>query len=135
MSMRSPLEIAKFLECQPLILSILKQVEALSIDDCWVGAGLIRNAVWNHLHGRSVELLLDSDVDVVYWDPGNATPERDIAIEKHLFEQYADIPCQCTIKHVCMSATAMRRIATPKTRSDVGRKRRRQLPHASAAPV
>src|ERR1700704_284579 len=42
---------------------------------------------------------------------------------------------QCTIKHVCMSATAMRRIATPKTRSDVGRKRRRQLPHASAAPV
>jgi len=41
---------------------------------------------------ESVELLLDSDVDVVYWDPGNATPERDIAIEKHLFEQYADIP-------------------------------------------
>jgi hypothetical protein len=92
MSMRSPLEIAKFLECQPVILSILKQVEALSIEDCWVGAGLIRNAIWNHLHGRSVELLLDSDVDVVYWDPGDATPERDIAIEKHLFEERADIP-------------------------------------------
>jgi uncharacterized protein len=92
MSMRSPLEIAKFLERQPLILSILRQVEALSIEDCWVGAGLIRNAVWNHLHGRSVELLLDSDVDVVYWDPGNADPERDIAIERRLCEEYADIP-------------------------------------------
>jgi hypothetical protein len=90
--MRSPLEIAKFLECQPLILSILKQVEALLIEDCWVGAGLIRNAIWNHLHGRPVELLLDSDVDVVYWDPGDTNLERDIAIEKHLFEASADIP-------------------------------------------
>jgi len=25
-------------------------------------------------------------------DPGNATPERDIATEKQLFEEYADIP-------------------------------------------
>ena len=92
MNMRSALEIAEFLECQPLILSILKQVEALSIEDCWVGAGLIRNAIWNQLHGRSVELLLDSDVDVVYCGPGNATPERDIAIETHLLEESADIP-------------------------------------------
>jgi hypothetical protein len=90
--MQSRLEIAKFLECQPLILSILKQVEALSIEDCWIGAGLIRNAIWNHLHGRSVELLLDSDVDVVYWNLDDATPERDIAIQKHLFQEYADIP-------------------------------------------
>jgi hypothetical protein len=90
--MQSRPEIAKFLECQPLILSILKQVEALAIEDCWVGAGLIRNAIWNHLHGRSVELLLDSDVDVVYWNPDDATPERDIAIQKHLFQEYADIP-------------------------------------------
>jgi hypothetical protein len=87
MKMRSPLEISKFLECQPVILSILKQVEALLIEDCWVGAGLIRNAIWDHLHGRSVEPLLDSDVDVVYWDPTNVNPERDIAIEKHLFEE------------------------------------------------
>jgi uncharacterized protein len=90
--MRSLLEVAEFLECQPLILSILKPVEALSIEDCWVGAGLIRNAIWNRLHGRPVELLLNSDVDVVYWDPDNADPERDIAIEKRLFEKYADIP-------------------------------------------
>jgi hypothetical protein len=92
MSMRSPLEIAKFLECQPLILSILKQVEALWIEDCWVGAGLIRNAIWNHLHGRPVTPSLDSDVDVVYWDPSDTSPERDVAIEKQLLKEYAGIP-------------------------------------------
>jgi hypothetical protein len=133
MNMRSPLEIAKFLECQPLILSILKQVEALLIEDCWVGAGLIRNAIWNHLHGRPVELLLDSDIDVMYWDPTN--PERDLAIEKHCSRNTAIFLGQCTIKHACMNVTAMRRIATPKTRSDVGRKRQRQLVHASLAPA
>jgi hypothetical protein len=90
--MRSSLEIAKFLECQPLILSILKQVEASLIEDCWVGAGLIRNAVWNHLHGRPVELFSDSDVDVVYCDPSDTTPERDVNIEKQLFGENADIP-------------------------------------------
>jgi uncharacterized protein len=90
--MRSALEIAKFLECQPLILSILKQVEALLIEDCWVGAGLIRNAVWNHLHGRPVELFLDSDVDVVYCDPSDTDPERDVIIERHLFGESPDIP-------------------------------------------
>ena len=91
MNMRSPLEIAKFLECHPLILSILKQVEALLIEDCWVGAGLIRNAIWNHLHGRPIAPLLDGDVDVVYWDPSHITPERDVAIEQHL-KECADIP-------------------------------------------
>jgi hypothetical protein len=90
--MRSRIEIAKFLECQPLILSVLRQVEALLLQDCWVGAGLIRNAVWNQLHGRPVELSLDSDVDVVYWDPNDIHPERDIAIEKRLFVENADIP-------------------------------------------
>jgi hypothetical protein len=35
---------------------------------------------------------LDSDVDVVYWDPSDTDPERDIAIEKHLFDENADIP-------------------------------------------
>jgi uncharacterized protein len=62
------------------------------IEDCWVGAGLIRNAVWNHLHDRPVEPALNSDVDVVYWNPGDTSPERDIAIEKHLFKEYAGIP-------------------------------------------
>jgi hypothetical protein len=90
--MRSRIEIAKFLECQPLILSVLRQVEALLLQDCWVGAGLNRNAVWNQLHGRPVELSLDSDVDVVYWDPNDIHPERDIAIEKRLFVENADIP-------------------------------------------
>jgi hypothetical protein len=90
--MQSRIEIAKFLEGQPLILSILKQVEALSLEDCWVGAGLIRNAVWNHLHGRPVELSLDGDVDVVYWDLNDISSERDITIEKRLFRENANIP-------------------------------------------
>jgi uncharacterized protein len=70
----------------------LKQVQALSLEDCWVRAGFVRNAVWNHLHGRPVELSLYSDVDVVYWDTHDINPERDVAVEKRLFLENADIP-------------------------------------------
>src|SRR4051794_16068911 len=117
------------------IVSILKQVVALSIEDCWVGAGVIRNAIWNHLHGRSVDLLLDTDVDVAYWILVTPTPEGTSPPKSSYSRNTPIFPGQCTIKRACMNVTATRRIATPKTRSDADRKRRRQLPHAAVAPV
>ena len=52
--MRSAVEIADFLERQPQIISVLRLVEALAIEDCWIGAGFIRNAIWDHLHGQPI---------------------------------------------------------------------------------
>jgi uncharacterized protein len=84
----SPVDLARLsLECDHG-----KHGEALLIEDCWVGAGLIRNAVWDHLHGRPVEFFLDSDVDVVYFDPTDTDPERDVIIKRRLFGENADIP-------------------------------------------
>ena len=68
------------------------RVDALAMEDCWVGAGFIRNAVWNHLHGLPVEPVPGSDVDIVYYDPCDTSRERDVAIEKRLFDERADIP-------------------------------------------
>lgn len=90
--MRSLVEIAEFLERQPPIMSVLMQVDALTMEDCWVGAGFIRNAVWNHLHGLPVDPTDGSDVDVVYHDPRDTSRERDAAIEKRLFAKRGDIP-------------------------------------------
>ncbi|WRQ77412.1 nucleotidyltransferase family protein [Pseudomonas saxonica] len=36
-------------------------VRSLNLPDCWIGAGFLRNAVWDYLHGRSpspAELVL-----------------------------------------------------------------------------
>ena len=90
--MRSLDDIARILAAEPVIVSVLAAVEALSIDDCWVGAGLVRNAVWDHLHGRPVGLVAGSDIDVVYCDPADAGMARDLAIEARLAASHPALP-------------------------------------------
>lgn len=90
--MRSCEDIATFLRGQSHIMSLLRSVAALGITDCWVGAGLIRNAVWDYLHGFPIEPRAESDVDVVYCDYSEASLKRDLAIEKRLFDQFPHVP-------------------------------------------
>lgn len=85
-------QLERFLRLQPLIMSVLRPVAALGVEDCWVGAGLIRNAVWDHLHGRPIEIVSGSDVDVIYCDAQDASAARDIAIEKLLTDACPGMP-------------------------------------------
>lgn len=39
----------------------------------WIGAGFVRNAVWDALSGRAPETASLSDIDVVHWD--DAAPD------------------------------------------------------------
>jgi uncharacterized protein len=65
-------------------LRLLDQVAALDLPDCWVGAGFVRSAVWDHLHGRAAELTW-GDTDVVWFDKDRATPlSADAEIEAGL---------------------------------------------------
>ncbi|WP_050385302.1 nucleotidyltransferase family protein [Bradyrhizobium pachyrhizi] len=90
--MRTVEDVANFVGDQPLLTGLLRSVATLAIDDCWIGAGVIRNAVWDHLHGYSIELLSGSDVDVVYCDHSNVNSERDVAIERRLTNDRKGIP-------------------------------------------
>lgn len=45
---------------------ILQAVSDLALDDWWIGAGFVRNKVWDALFGYGVSTKLN-DVDVVYW--------------------------------------------------------------------
>lgn len=61
----------------------LAEVAALELPDCWIGAGLVRSAVWDHLHGRPPAPSFD-DIDVVWFDPARTDPAIDAAIEQRL---------------------------------------------------
>lgn len=52
------------LENDPLRMDILCTVSTLSLPDCWVAAGFVRNLVWDHLHNTKTTL---NDVDVIYY--------------------------------------------------------------------
>lgn len=49
-------------------MAILRAVAALGLKDWWIGAGFVRNKVWETLFGNKVPTKLN-DVDVVYWKP------------------------------------------------------------------
>ncbi len=51
-------------------------VRELNLPDCWVGAGFVRNMVWDNLHGFKTPTPLN-DVDVVYFDPDSICGEKD----------------------------------------------------------
>ncbi|MFC0206653.1 nucleotidyltransferase family protein [Novosphingobium soli] len=46
-------------------------VAALGLPECWIGAEFIKNAVWVHLHQRSIRPIR-GDVDVICYDPHRA---------------------------------------------------------------
>jgi hypothetical protein len=91
-NMQNQDELAEFLGQQPHIVKLLTIVQGLAIEDCWVAAGLIRNAVWNHLHGLPTEPVPGSDVDIVYCDARDASLARDLAIEGCLRTEHPDVP-------------------------------------------
>jgi hypothetical protein len=61
-------------------LRVLELVRELGLPDCWVAAGFVRNCVWDHLHGRPSSPL-PQDIDVIWYAPEQAVPERDAALE------------------------------------------------------
>ncbi|WP_082223660.1 nucleotidyltransferase family protein [Pseudomonas sp. RIT-PI-a] len=64
----------------PIRRRMLEIVRSLNLPDCWIGAGFVRNAVWDHLHGRSVSTV-STDVDVIWFDATRSTHEQDEALE------------------------------------------------------
>ena len=65
----------------PLRWRILSLVRSLGLPDCWAAAGFVRNAVWDHLHGRAISPPA-TDVDVVWFVAGPAA--EDGALEAQL---------------------------------------------------
>lgn len=76
-------EIKGLIANDQLMMDVLKYVRELRLKDCWVGAGFVRNKVWNYLHGYQNQLG-SSDVDVVYYDNDNMDPANEKVLEESL---------------------------------------------------
>jgi hypothetical protein len=71
------------LSCDQERSRILGLVQSLHLPDCWIGAGFVRDAVWDDRHGRPPSKP-DGDVDVVWFDPRRADPAEDRALQQRL---------------------------------------------------
>lgn len=65
---------------------LLAVVAALDLPDCWIGAGFIRNAVWDHLH-QYPPSPPNGDIDVIWYDSDRTDP----ALDRHHEDRLAAI--------------------------------------------
>jgi hypothetical protein len=75
--------IGSILRADPLRWRLLDVVRTLDLPDCWIGAGFVRNAVWDHLHERSASPLT-GDIDVIWYDRARTEPAEDRKFEAML---------------------------------------------------
>jgi hypothetical protein len=59
--------IIRLIEQDNVRIKALKSVASLSLPQCYIAAGFIRNLVWDSLHGKQAPTPLN-DVDVIYYD-------------------------------------------------------------------
>lgn len=76
-------QVQTIIAADPIRLRVLHHVQALQLPDCWVGAGFVRSAIWDHLHQRD-RSPLPADIDVIWFDREQASPALDARIEATL---------------------------------------------------
>ncbi|MCA3277110.1 MAG: nucleotidyltransferase family protein [Roseomonas sp.] len=90
--MRDAADIADLIAHNPRMMRCLAVLAAHGPAGAWIGAGFVRNAVWDHLSGQDTEANPPADLDVVFHDQINATTERDSVFEAALHIASPDLP-------------------------------------------
>ncbi|WP_245823863.1 nucleotidyltransferase family protein [Photobacterium proteolyticum] len=73
-----------------LRMACLEVARMLELPDWYLGAGFLRNAIWDHLHSKTVMTPLN-DVDVVYFDARDTSPKTESNIEASLRRLLPDV--------------------------------------------
>nr|WP_170846409.1 nucleotidyltransferase family protein [Janthinobacterium sp. YR213] len=72
-------------------MQALHAVAQLGLPDCCIGAGAVRNLVWDALHGYAHPSAL-SDVDVAYFDAHDSSPESETQLRQRLATLLPGVP-------------------------------------------
>jgi uncharacterized protein len=77
------------------LMRALAAARHVDAPDWWIGAGAIRTAVWDHLHGHEQPTPL-ADIDVIFFDPDDLSEEHEREVEQALADALPDVPWDAT---------------------------------------
>ncbi len=69
------------------MMNILSIAERLNFPDWVIGAGFVRNKVWDYLHGFSRKEVATADIDLVYYDLNGNDQKTDEELSQKLKEE------------------------------------------------
>jgi hypothetical protein len=84
----------EILRANAWFMQLLAAARACEPPDWLVGAGVVRNTVWDYLHGYTAPTPL-ADVDLAFFDRHDLRPERDSEVQEQLRAQF-DAPWEAT---------------------------------------
>lgn len=76
-------ELCRLVRGNARVMQLLRSVAALGLAQWCIAAGVVRNLVWDHLHGYS-EPTIPTDVDVLFFDNERTEPEYERQIQSAL---------------------------------------------------
>lgn len=82
MDIKSETDIKNAVAHDPWMMDVLQAAEQLDLPNWWIGAGFLRNKIWDELEGN--DSRPSKDVDLVYFDAKNTRPETDWSYDKQL---------------------------------------------------
>ena len=62
-------DILKLIYKNEWMMGVLKAAQELELPDWMIGAGFVRNKVWDYLHGFRNAKVPTNDIDLIYFDP------------------------------------------------------------------
>jgi hypothetical protein len=79
-------DITRLLEADSWRINVLEAAEKFDLPDWWIGAGFLRNAIWNAIEG--IDSPPTRDVDLVYFNKDDIQPETDWAYDERMRKEY-----------------------------------------------
>lgn len=68
------------------LMQALHSARALGLDSWCIGAGAVRNVVWERLHGRRLQAAQLADIDLAHHSPQRTAPHDDAWLARQLRE-------------------------------------------------
>ena len=88
-------ELTQLIRSTDWFMSVLETVRTCNPPDWLVGAGVIRNLVWDHLHQYQIPTPL-ADIDVIFFDPQDVRSERDQMVQQQLAQRLPHVTWEAT---------------------------------------
>jgi hypothetical protein len=82
MTIASRADIKKLVLSDAWMMDVLRAAEKLNLPDWWIGAGFLRNKIWDAI--ERIDLPPNHDVDLVYFNAEDMQPETDWAYDEKL---------------------------------------------------
>jgi hypothetical protein len=93
--MRRSEELEAILRSTPWMMEALMAARQVDAPDWLIGAGAVRTAVWDSLHGFDEPTAL-ADLDLVFFDPADLSERRERALEDALRGELPSAPWDAT---------------------------------------